>query len=196
MGSKSDSSESINQYASRLISRKAREVAGRYGFSRSDTEDLEQEFWLDVFQRLSSYDPRRSRLDTFVTRLVTHRIVNIKESQEAAKRDYRLCRTSLDEDVEDGEGGHIPRSTLFDEAECFRRLGWSYGPSEEGRDLKIDLAAATDSLPHDLREIRERLKVQTVSEISVVMRIPRSSVYRKIEQICRIFEAKGLDEYL
>jgi DNA-directed RNA polymerase specialized sigma24 family protein len=136
-----NSSDASDEYVSRLIRTKAREVAGKYGFSWADIKDLEQEFWLDLLQRLSSYNPLRSQMDTFVTRLVMHKIANIKESQGAAKRDYRLCRTLLDEDVEDGEGGHTSRSTLFDEAECFRRLGWSYGPSEEQRDLKIDLAA-------------------------------------------------------
>lgn len=186
----------LNQYAAQLISRKARELAKQYGFSKSDTQDLEHEFWLDLLPRLSSYDPCRSEMNTFINRLVANKIVNIKEHQEAGKRDYRLRAGSLDEDVEDEEGESTSPADVIDEEDCFRRLGWSCGPSEEERDLKIDLAAVVDSLPTDLREVWERLKIQDVTEMSIAMRISRSSVYRKIEEIRKILRAKGLEEYL
>jgi RNA polymerase sigma factor (sigma-70 family) len=195
MGGSHDKEE-LNEYASSFIKRKAREVAREYGFTFSDIEDLEQEFWLDLILRLPLYDVDRGSLNTFIARIVTNKIVNIKETRQATKRDYRLCANSLDEDVEDEEGKEASRATLFDEADCFRRLGWSCGPSEEQRDLKIDLGAVIDSLPSDLRELWERLRVQTITEISIAVRMSRSGLYRKIERICRILKARGLDDYL
>ncbi len=195
MGAQNDA-EKVNQCALRLIRCKARQVAGRYGFSKSDIEDLEQEFWLDLLQRRSSYDSGRSQLNTFTNRIITHRIANMKETQEAAKRDYRLCAGSLDEEIEDEDGDTTSLHESVDANDCFKRAGWSGHSSEDQIGLKLDVDKIISSLPPELRETCERLKIPTVSEISEVMGISRSSVYRKIEQIRKILEAGGIREYL
>src|SRR5215472_4214675 len=77
----------------------ATRLAGLYGFSRSDRDDLRQELLLDCIIRLPKFDPRRSSHSTFFRRVVRHRVSSLLDTQRAACRDYRLCRDSIDDPV-------------------------------------------------------------------------------------------------
>ena len=68
-------------YVVNLIRSKARQLIGRYGFTQSDYEDIEQDLWADLYHRASDYDPSLASPRTFVNRIIEHRT--------AALRDYR-----------------------------------------------------------------------------------------------------------
>ncbi len=46
-------------YAEQVIKAKAKQLVGRYGFTESDREDIEQELRLRILRRLQDYDPER-----------------------------------------------------------------------------------------------------------------------------------------
>jgi RNA polymerase sigma-70 factor, ECF subfamily len=52
---------------------------------------------LDLLVRLENYDPRKSKRNSFMARVVEHRIATLLEERHAACRDWRLCRESLDD---------------------------------------------------------------------------------------------------
>jgi len=185
-----------DRYASWLVKRKAKQLIATGLFPESEAADIEQELLMAVHRGCARYDPTRSGLKTFINRVVCNTVAGLIEARKAAKRGSGFGTRSLDEEIED-ENGNI---TSFHESvsanDCFRRVEWSGGLSELQLDVKIDLTRAIRALPPELREVYERLKVQTVSEISQAMRISRGSVYRRIEWIRMIFARKGLDEYL
>ena len=73
----------------------------RSGFTESDRDDLEQEMMLDLLQRLPKYNPDRAQRNTFIARVVEHKIATLIEARKAGLRDYRLCRCSLNDRFED-----------------------------------------------------------------------------------------------
>ena len=91
--------DGIDPYAAGLIRFKARQLVGQAGFTASDREDIEQELILDLLRRLPKYNPKRAQLNTFIARVVEHRVATLIEAQKAGIRDYRRCRCSLN-DVE------------------------------------------------------------------------------------------------
>ena len=186
----------IDRYASWLIGRKAKELISTGFFPESDAEDIEQELSMSVRRGIAHYDPIRSGLKTFINRIVRNRAAGLIETRKAAKRGYGIATRSFDEEIEGEDGDLTTLHEFVDENMCLKRAGWSAGISEQQRDVKIDLTRAIRSLPPDLREVWERLKVQTVSEISQAMRVSRGSVYRKIELIRKFLEGRGLHEYL
>ena len=105
--------EGIDEYAVRIIKYKARQLVGRVGFTESDREDLEQEMMLDLLQRLPKYNPDRAQRNTFIARVVEHKIATIIEARKAGLRDYRLCRCSLDDRFEYGE---------YEDSFCIERM--------------------------------------------------------------------------
>jgi DNA-directed RNA polymerase specialized sigma24 family protein len=105
--------EGIDEYAVRIIKYKARQLVGRVGFTESDREDLEQEMLMDLLQRLPKYNPDRAQRNTFIARVVEHKIATIIEARKAGLRDYRLCRCSLNDQFESGE---------YEDSFCIERM--------------------------------------------------------------------------
>ncbi len=191
--------EGIDEYAVQIIKFKAKQLVGRVGLTDSDREDLEQEMILDLLQRLPKYDPARAQRNTFIARVVDHKIATIIEARKAGLRDYRLCRCSLDDRFEYGEyedGFCIERMEIIDQEDYLMRTGKISRPPSELRDLSIDVRQAIEKLPPELRELCRRLDTDTVTEISRDTGIPRGTIYESIKKLRAIFEDAGLRDYL
>ena len=191
-----NSDDGIDPYAAGLIRFKARQLVGKAGFTASDREDIEQELTLDLLRRLLKYDPKRAQLNTFIARVVEHRIASLIEAQKAGIRDYRRCRCSLNECFEDADGRSVERVDTFDQEDYLLRTSGQSRPSEELSALAIDVAAVIEGLPHELRNLCRRLKAETVTEISRDTGVPRGTIYESIKKLREIFEDAGLKDYL
>lgn len=188
----------IDEYAVRIIKFKARQLVGRVGFTAYDRADLEQEMMLDLLQRLSKYDPERAQRNTFIARVVDHKVATIIEARKAGVRDYRLC-CSLDDCFEHSEYEDnfcIERMEIIDQDDYLMRTGKVSRPPSELRDLSLDVRQAIEKLPPELRELCRRLDTDTVTEISRDTGIPRGTIYESIKKLRAIFEDAGLRDYL
>ncbi len=188
--------EAVDEYAVRLIKYKARQLVGRVGFTESDREDLEQEMLLDLLRRLPKFNPKRAQRNTFIARVVEHKIATIIESQKAGMRDYRRCRCSLNDRFDDEEGGSVERMETIDQEDYLRRTGKLARPAWELRDLSLDVQKTIEKLPPELRELCKRLDTDTVTEISRDTGTPRGTIYESIKKLRAIFEDAGLRDYL
>lgn len=175
--------EGIDEYAVQIIKYKARQLVGRVGFTESDREDLEQEMLMDLLQRLPKYNPDRAQRYTFIARVVEHKIATIIEARKAGLRDYRLCNCSLNDRLEDEEGGSVERMETIDQEDYLRRTGRQSRPASELRDLSLDVRNAIEKLQPDLRELCRRLDTDTVTEISRDTGIPRGTIYGFIKKL-------------
>jgi len=188
--------EGIDEYAVRIIKHKARQLVGRAGFTASDRQDLEQEMMLDLLRRLPRFDPKRGSRKTFIARVVKHKVATIIEARKAGKRDYRLRACSLNDRLENDDGGSIERQETIDQDEYLRRTGRLSRPAAELRDLCIDLGRVMASLSPELRTLCQRLQTESVTEISRDTGIPRGTIYEAIKKLRAVFEDAGLRDYL
>ena len=188
--------DGIDPYAAGLIRFKARQLVGQAGFTASDREDIEQELILDLLRRLPKYDPKRAQRNTFIARVVEHRVATLIEAQKAGIRDYRRCRCSLNDRFEDEDGRSVERAETFDQEDYLLRTGAQSRPSDELSALAIDVTAVLEELPPKLRNLCRRLKDETVTEISRGTGVPRGTIYESIKKLREIFEDAGLMDYL
>jgi len=188
--------DGIDEDASYIIRRKARELIGKYGFTRSDRDDLEQELVLELLIRLPKYDPTRSKRNTFIKRIVNNKIATIIETKRAGKRDYRRCRLSLNDDVNGDDGEPIERYATIDQDEYLLRIGKRGRPVSEQSELKIDIEGFIASLPPGLRDLCDLLKLDNVSVVARLLKIPRFTIYDRITHLRKRFESQGLPKYL
>ena len=79
----------LSNYASNLIKYKARRLVGRYGLTCSDRGDLEQELALHAIEHLDQFDSQRGSRNTFVDRMLDHKVISILRQRFAQRRDYR-----------------------------------------------------------------------------------------------------------
>ena len=188
--------DGIEDYAVRIIKHKARQLIGSRGFVESDRDDLEQEMMLDLLHRLPKYDSNKAQRNTFVARIVEHKVSIIIEERSAGKRDWRLCTASMNDKLDFGESGSVERLEVYDMDEYLRQTGQLSRPSSERMELSIDLRSTISSLPPELSDLCERLQTMNVSEISRDTGIPRGTLYDRIKELRSLFEDRGLREYL
>jgi len=186
----------IDEYAVMLIKYRARQLIGRVGFVESDREDLEQDMMLDLFQRMPKYDPNRANRNTFIARVVDHRVATIVKAREAGIRDYRVCSYSLNSCARNKHGGFAKRIETVDQERYRRHMGSHSLPLSELDGLSIDLRKAIENLPCDLRALCGVLCTSTVSEISRETGIGRDAIYDGIKKLRSVFEDAGLKDYL
>src|SRR5262249_42598198 len=70
--SEQGSSRDFDDFARRLIRRKARQLVGRAGLRFQDVPDIEHEIAVRLLQGLRWFDPNRAPRDPFVTHLVSN----------------------------------------------------------------------------------------------------------------------------
>ncbi len=170
----------LDDYAMTLIRLKARQLIGRYGFNRSDREDIEQELTLDLLTRLDRFDPRQGRPATFVQMVVNRHVASLIRQRRSVAHDYRRAMVSLDE-LSDETGDDNGTEPAFDD--------------RDQRDLAIDVNDAVDALPDHLRSVADDLRVQTIAEVARERRCHREAMRGTTTRIRCHFRGRGLDDY-
>ena len=188
--------DGIDPYAVGLIKYKARRLIGQAGFTASDRKDIEQELILDLLRRLPKYDPKRAQHNTFIARVVEHKIATLIEARKAGIRDYRRCRCSLNDRFEDEDGRSVERVETLDQEDYLLCTGAQSRPSDELSALAIDVAVVLETLPPELRELCRRLMRNSITEVSRTTGIPRSTLYELIHKVCAVFEDAGLRDHV
>jgi RNA polymerase sigma-70 factor (ECF subfamily) len=188
--------QGIDGYAVRIIKYKARQLVGRVGFTESDRQDLEQEMVFDLLRRLPKFKPERAQRNTFIARVVEHKVATIIEAQKAGMRDYRLCPCSLNDRFENDEGGSVERIDTINQDDYLQRTGNLSRPISDLRGLSIDVRSTVEKLPPELRDLCKRLQTESVTDISRDTGIPRGTIYESINKLRTLFEDAGLKDYL
>lgn len=178
----------LNDQILSFIRRKAKQLAGKYGFCRDSSDDIEQSLVLECLQRVRRFDARRGRPDHFARHLVKHAVAKLIESQRSRRRGcgFRLC--SLDAKLGDDD-----RLCLADLIPTDGELK-TPGPRpifEQRMSQRLDVARAIAKLPPDLRRICHLLMVlDDVAQVGSVVGISRATLYRRFQEIRAAFSPR------
>lgn len=190
-----NSYDGIDKYAADLIRHKARQLVGKAGFTEDDRPDLEQELMIDLLQRMQHFNPAKAKKTTFMARIVERHISTILEARFAQCRDWRLCRTSLNEPLDNGEGDTTERIEFVDSDGSLGNT--SREPRERlAHEMRMDLDRAIASLPDELRDLCERLRNNTMAGIARELGIPRTTLYDRLSKLRDAIREAGLEGYL
>ena len=189
MGAKNRSKE-LDDYANKIIKRKAKQLIGHYGFTESDREDIQQELSIHVWRHLPKYDPSRASRRTFMARIIENYIKSLIAGRKAACRDYK--KTIFLEDL-----GQLPDRTRSPRGNRFDQdayLAASRGTND--MDLAIAIHRVLERLPDEYRDLCLAFTELNESEVAETTGKPRSTIYEIRKRIKAILEAHGLREYL
>jgi len=172
-----DSKIVLQGFARSIIRRKARLVARCDGFTAEDLRDIEQELLARLLQSLAQFDPEQAHINVFITTVVERSMAMLIREWWAKKRDSTGIR-SIDAAAEGEPSADVP------DRDSGRRV--------EQFDLAHDLTPVLAGLPPELRDLAERLQVQTVSQAARDLNVPRTTLMRQVERLRRCFEDAGL----
>lgn len=179
----------------RLIRKTAKRMVGKTGLIAADVEDLQQDLWLDMLQRLSGYRHDRGHIRAFLTHVVKNKAASILAARSAAKRGGGLRWVSLNEPFEDEDGEEVERLDAIS-VDDFLRLTRGTIRSEATRlELAIDVRKTVGQLPPPQRAICLLLIDENQCAVANVVGIPRSTLRDLIKRLRRIAKDAGLDDY-
>jgi len=166
------------------------------GFSPSDREDIEQELRLKLLMHFAGYDPRQGHWHAFVTALVERQAANLLRAKRAEKRDHRSVRSLSMEVAEDAEEGPVELADTISPRHLASRLGRATREERELAELAMDVSDVIAGLPPELRELAQRLKTDSLSQIARDLGVPRTTLADRVRKLRRCFEQAGLRDYL
>lgn len=188
----------LNAFAHNFIRKKAQELVGHLGFTRSDVEDLQGDLTLDLLQRLPNYDCTKATLRGFIAQVVIRKVANLIRHRTAARRDARLETVSLNREPRlHVDGCAEIRTCLLDVDAYERRMGRAKRSREEQQDLRMDLERLLESLPAHLRDIAIRLRSERKADLIRELGLANSTFHdRYVKPLRQAFERAGLAAYL
>lgn len=182
----------LGEYANKLIRHKARQLVDQFGFTRSDRDDLEQELRTHLFQQAARFDPERGSASTFISRVLSRKVVSIIRHRCAEQRHCYRVACSLNDLVRDEDDAWLERGqTLPPDADRRRTAA-----TEVLSDLSIDLHQAVDALEPRLQRLWHMLLSNTVTDAARELGVSRFVVYARVQELREHFAAHGLQTYV
>ena len=120
---------SISNYATRLISFRARQMIGQAGYRECDLGDIGQEMTLYLLEHLPRHDPSRSSENTFACRLLDGKIAKMIRKRCQKARDTRREDCSLNDPIPDDTG--ITRNARTPSPRTMRTCGGESATASE-----------------------------------------------------------------
>ena len=174
-------------FTAKLINRKAWQLIGRFGITPTDYRDLQQEMKLRVWSRFTKFNPRRAHWRAFVTTVVERHVATILQAASRKKRWQGEPPASLSELVEDFDEELVELGEMIGVEHREELIGRYWATDEELSDLRLDAEQLLHTLPADLRQLCEVLKIDTVSEAARRLDLPRSTVTSMVARIRQTF---------
>lgn len=190
--------DGIDEFAIRLIKKRARQLVGSAGFTASDVPDLEQELAMDLLTRLPKFQEGRAHRKSFIAVAIKHRAATLVESRKAAKRDFRKVAFSPDQAFTGNDGkkqdgyDRLDREKILDSNVIRRSL-----PDQTEKIARvIALGQVLQKLSPELRRLCDLLIELPISDIAKKTGLSRDTIYRRIKTLRETFESEGLREFL
>lgn len=177
-----------------LVRMKARRLVGRAGFKTQDRPDVEQELARCIYTRLRAFDSDRGDIEPFVYTVAESCAANILRNRRAGKRASKRVE-SLNTIVKGIEGATDIGSTVS-QAEYDAQRGRQPRSAEELSQLALDAAEIVAGMSPALRDFAARLSTESLAQVARDLGMARTTVYKHVNALRRVFERKGLREYL
>jgi len=171
----------------------AKRIAGSFGFTYEDREDLEQELNLAVIKKANTLDSARGSIHTFVVAVIKGKsLTELRRRRRKAKREKTiLC---LHNETVDGDDVVAYHETL-DRSVCMNRMGRDETDPILLSDLRHDVEVVLKLFTPKQKRICRLLMETDKKTAAHRMGVSRQTLYREIEAIRQIMSEIGINAY-
>ena len=176
-----------------IIRIKARILARELRVGDEHRKDFEQELWLHYLRVRRRHDPGRGQWSTFLDRVFENKGRNMIAGWSTGKRCLEREARRWDDPTGGDDDGALTFEEVYGDESHYAETGWGPRPDREIIGTRLDVERTLRRLPSDLRALAQRLMRQSISDAAQELKIPRSTLYGKIQRIAAAFRAAGLD---
>lgn len=170
--------EEFTEFENRLVRRLACALSRRFGMSRQEQEDAEQEFAVRLWARKSDYDkdhPSRSSYEAYLTRYLEKYSIEVLKSVRP--------ETNLKETGEN-DAGSMNTATFEKHTVSTESIAM----------FRVLLCETFSKFTPMQKELFTRVgHGETITEISADTGIPRPTIYARMRRMRRVFQENGLN---
>jgi RNA polymerase sigma-70 factor, ECF subfamily len=188
----SSSPAGLDEFANRFIHSKVRKLVGRAGLTKSDREDLFQDFALDLIQRRQKFDPNSGNWEAFVVVVCENCYATILKRRLAQMRSHKREVGSLNQAI---DGKPTELGALISESQQARRTGRYCSPHKETLDLALDMAEVLREMTPRMLKVCELLMRGSKAEAKRELGIPQGVLYEILDRVSLRLEKAGLRDY-
>lgn len=182
-----------SEYIRTLIRVKAKRLKGRAGIRSSDLEDVEQELWLGLLQKVSKFDPARGSANTFADRVVDSLAKMLLRKQKRFKRAAGFRAQSLETIIESDGGILQSIEETISSADVDRRSGNQPRSEQEQREVEEAIVAALRAMPPELRGVCRLMLTRTQCDAAAKSGLSRKKFAAAKAAIRAFLEQMGLN---
>ena len=180
------------EYVQTLLRIKARQLARRPEFRRTDPADIEHDLIVHVLKQAGNYDPARSAPNTFITRVVETAAAMLVRDRGRMKRRARCPVISLERTNICRDQRQMTLGDVVGENDLRRRCGGRCAPGRDASDLRTDIAVAIESLPSELQRVALCLTNSGETAAAKELGVSRRQVRKAIGLLRSHFEDLGM----
>ncbi len=153
-----------------------------------DEEDLLQECLTHWIFSKDKFDPEAgAKRNTFMARIVSRKLMDIVRKQSSDKRKVAYHSSSIDQPLNNDEENSSLLEVLASDVDSKAQI-----------ELRFALERALPLLTASQRELCEFLQAGEVriEDLATKMGVERTTIYREIRRIRKVFEDEGLKTFL
>ena len=168
--------EILNDFAMKTARIKAEQLHRRPEFSDCDAEDIAQELLMYLIQKADCFDPSRSKVNTFINRVINSGVRELLRSRKRHKRhpiEDGVQMQSFETPVDTVDETFATLGGEICDEDQVRRNQSSYSDPFHAIDEADALEVAMQKMPTELRQVCEHLRCHSMSSTMEKFRLPR-----------------------
>lgn len=166
-------------YAAWYAKKKAQELAGQCGFSRSDGDDIEQSLLLGLMERWPKFNPEECSPKEFISWAIGRGVADLIRDQQR-RHEFEPTETQPIERLLSDDAVSIPASCVEDDP-------------VPHLDLKIDLETILATLPPEIEQVGRLLMSGNISQAARELGISRRTVRDRVQKLREALQAAGYE---
>ena len=168
--------EILNDFAIKTARIKAEQLHRRPEFSDCDAEDIAQELLMYLIQKADCFDPSRSKVNTFINRVINSGVRELLRSRKRHKRhpiEDGVQMQSFETPVDTVDETFATLGGEICDEDQVRRNQSSYSDPFHAIDEADALEVAMQKMPAELRRVCEYLRCHSMSSTMEKFGLPR-----------------------
>jgi RNA polymerase sigma factor (sigma-70 family) len=186
--------QSFEQWEIEMVKKRTRRLIGKYGYTKEDVPDLEQELFLHMYVRGGRMrtGPEKEKI---LMRVLDNKIRDLIKGIQRDKRRILLRTRSLETPLKGmAEAEGLTIEDVLSESQSLGK--WNRMSDIESSELRHDLSDAVGKLSSFQQKVFELLALHySIRDIARRLKVSKWVVHEERNRIREVFEEEGLKDY-